>query len=283
MKLHNPDVLVVRSTKVSKEAIGAASNLKLIIRAGAGYDNIDFNFAATKSIKVANCPGKNSAAVSELAVGLLLSIDWKIVENTTLLKAGKWAKASYASCRGVKGRTIGLIGLGFVAKGVAKVAIALGMKVVAFDPNTKSFEGVEILRSVDELVAVADVISLHCPSTASTKGMINTAFLSRCKKDAYLINTARGDLIKDDELIAHIDANKDFWYAADAFNGEPSAGKADFGTALSKHPRVIGTHHIGASTLQAEADIGEEAVRILGVFSEKRDIDDFNWVNRKDF
>lgn len=176
-----------------------------------------------------------------------------------------------------------MIGLGFVAKNVAHIAAALGMKVVAFDPSNKPFEGVELLKSIDDVIAVSDVISLHCPSTPSTKGMVNSAFLSRCKKDAYLINTARGDLIKDADLVAHLDENKDFWYAADAWTGEPSAGKADWTSPLSSHPRVIGSHHIGASTLQAEAEIGEEAVRILGVFSEKKDIDDFNWVNRKDF
>lgn len=119
MAAHNPDVLVVRSTKVNKEAISAATNLKLIIRAGAGYDTIDFNFAATKSIKVANCPGKNSSAVAELAIGLMLAIDRRIVENTTLLKSAKWNKAAYAKCKGLKDSTLGLIGLGFVGKNVA--------------------------------------------------------------------------------------------------------------------------------------------------------------------
>lgn len=157
------------------------------------------------------------------------------------------------------------------------------MKVVAFDPSGKQLEGVELLKSVDEVIAIADIISLHCPSTSATKGMINASFLARCKKNAYLINTARGDLIKEDELIAHLDTNKEFFYAADAWAGEPSAGTADFSSALTKHPRVIGTHHIGASTVQAEAEIGEEAVRILDVFASKQDIDDFNWVNRKDF
>ena len=119
MAAHNPDVLVVRSTKVNKEAISAATNLKLIIRAGAGYDNIDFNFAATKSIKVANCPGKNSSAVAELTIGLMLAVDRRIVENTTLLKSAKWNKAAYAKCKGLKDNTLGLIGLGFVGKNVA--------------------------------------------------------------------------------------------------------------------------------------------------------------------
>lgn len=157
------------------------------------------------------------------------------------------------------------------------------MKVVAVDPSGKSIEGVELLKSIDELISVSDIISLHCPSTPSTKGMINATFLGKCKKDAYLINTARGDLVKDEDLLAHLDANKDFWYAADAWNGEPSAGTGDFASPLTKHVRVVGSHHIGASTVQAETEIGEEAVRILGVFSTKKDIEDFNWVNRKDF
>jgi len=126
------------------------------------------------------------------------------------LKAGKWAKASYASCKGVKGKTLGLIGLGFVAKGVARVSQALGMRVVAYDPNPKPIEGVEMLKSIDEVISNSDIISLHCPSTPKTKGMVNKEFLSKCKKDAYLINTARGDLVKDDDLIAHLESNKQF-------------------------------------------------------------------------
>ena len=213
----------------------------------------------------------------------MIAVDRRIVENSSLLKAGKWNKAAYAKCKGIKGSTLGLIGLGFVGKNVAKIGLAMGMRVVAFDPSGKAPEGVELLKSVDEVIAVADTISLHCPSTPTTKGMINASFLSRCKKDAYLINTARGDLVKDEDLIVHLDANKDFFYAADAWAGEPSAGTADFTSALAKHPRVIGTHHIGASTVQAEAEIGEEAVRILDVFAKKNYIDDLNWVNRKDF
>ena len=115
------------------------------------------------------------------------------------------------------------------------MSIALGMKVVAFDPSPKPLEGVEMLKSIEDVIAVSDVISLHCPSTPKTKGMINKEFLAKCKKDAYIINTARGDLVKDDDLIAHLEANKDFQYAADAWNTEPSAGSADWSSPLSKH------------------------------------------------
>ncbi len=140
------------------------------------------------------------------------------------------------------------------------------------------------MASNDELVAQADIVSLHCPAIPGiTVGMINTEFLGKMKSDAVLINTARGNLVVDEDLLAHLDANEGFWYAADAWNNEPKTKEADWDSALAKHDRVFGSHHIGASTKQAETEIGAEVVRILGVKAETGDIDVGNWVNQKGF
>lgn len=166
----------------------------------------------------------------------------------------------------MKGRSLGVIGLGFVAKKVCTVGMALGMTVFAYDPYAQPMDNVTILGSTDELAAQCDIISIHCPSLPVTKGMINADFLGKMKPDGVFINSARGDLVNEEDMAAHLEANEGFWFGADVWQGEPSSTTAEFDHALAKHPRVVGTHHIGASTLQAEAEIGEEAVRVLGVF-----------------
>ena len=146
MTSHAPEVLVVRSTKVPAAIIDSNPNLKLVIRAGAGFNNIDYNHAATKGIKVANCPGKNATAVAELCVGLMISVDRQLHNNFSLLKQGTWAKGSFAKCKGLKGRTLGLIGLGNISKKVATVALAMGMSVIAVDPYGKPMDGVNLVE-----------------------------------------------------------------------------------------------------------------------------------------
>ena len=125
-----PEVLVVRSTKVQQAQIDASTSLQLVVRAGAGYDTIDFNYCSTKGIYVANCPGKNANAVSELAMGLILCIDRRIAEGVNMLKAGNWNKGMFANCRGIRGKTIGLIGFGNIGKNVCRAAKAFDMNVV---------------------------------------------------------------------------------------------------------------------------------------------------------
>lgn len=125
-----PEVLVVRSTKVPAQIVDASNNLQLVVRAGAGYDTIDFAYCSTKGIYVANCPGKNANAVSELTMGLILSIDRRIAEGVNMLKSGNWNKGMFANCLGIKGRTLGLIGFGNIAKGVCRAARAFDMEVL---------------------------------------------------------------------------------------------------------------------------------------------------------
>lgn len=278
-----PEVLVVRSTKVQVEQIDATSNLQLIMRAGAGYDTIDFNYCSSKGIYVANCPGKNAHAVSELAIGLMLAIDRRTAEGIHMLKEGHWKKSMFANCRGIKGRTLGLIGFGSIGKLVCKAARGLEMNVLVCT-RTK-IEGLDEqlgFRYVDqdELLARSDIVSIHTPKTPQTTNMVNAEFLGKMKDDAMLINTSRGDLVDEAALLAKLESCPDFWVGADVFVGEPTVGEQQgFNHAIAQHPRVYGTHHCGASTQQAESAIGMEAVRVIKKFHSEGVVDKNNWVN----
>lgn len=276
-----PVVLVVRSKKVTKEVIDADPKLEFVIRAGAGYDTIDVEYCSKKGIYVSNCPGKNNIAVAELAMGLIISIDRRIPENVQLLKEGKWEKGMFAECIGLKGRTLGLLGIGFVGKEVCKRCLAFDMKVLAFDPFL-SKEQVESMGAIkaekmEEIAKEADIISLHVPANKDTKGMINKEFLKLLKPEAVLINTARGELVVENDVIERLDAVKGFWYGTDVLQGEPAEKKAAFDSKLGKHPKCIGTHHIGASTRQAETAIGIEAVRMVKEYGTSKKVE--NCVN----
>ena len=259
MNEHSPNVLVVRSKKVTAEVIDASSKLQVIVRAGAGTDTIDVKHAAKKGVYVANCPGKNAHAVSELTIGLILSIDRRMAEGNELLHAGKWNKGMFANCKGIKGRTLGLIGFGAIAQNVCRTAKALEMNVIVHTRTVHAGLDEQMgfkYASLDELLSNSDIVSLHTPSTPETKGLVNKQFLDKMKPDAVLINTARGNVVVDEALLAKLEACPDFWVGTDVFNGEPAGKAEDWSSPLSSHPRVYGTHHCGASTQQAESAIG---------------------------
>jgi D-3-phosphoglycerate dehydrogenase len=206
-----------------------------------------------------------------------------MAEGNQLLHEGKWNKGMFANCKGIKGRTLGLIGFGSIAKLVCKAALALEMTVLV---NTRTQQaGLEDelgfkYVSLDELLSQSDIVSIHTPSTPETKNLVNKTFLSKMKSDAVLINTARGNVVVDEDLLAKLEECKDFWVGTDVFNGEPSAKEIDWSSPLSKHPRVYGTHHCGASTQQAESAIGAEALRVIQKFASTGEIDLANTVNR---
>lgn len=224
-----PDAIVVRSTKVPKDTIDAAGPLlNLLLRAGAGFDNIDHAHAATKGIHVSNCPGMNSHAVAELALGLMLGVDRRIADGNTLLKEGKWNKSAFAKCRGIKGQTLGLCGFGNIGKLVLKRAKAFEMDVIV--DNAYPEQGAEEefgFRYVDrdELIASSDFLSFHLPANSETKGMINAELLNKMKDDAVLINTSRGGLMNEEDILAKLDSCPNFWMGTDVFAQEPSSGK----------------------------------------------------------
>jgi D-3-phosphoglycerate dehydrogenase len=221
------------------------------VRAGAGTDTIDVAYAAKRGIYVANCPGKNANATSELTIGMIVSIDRRMAEGNQMLHEGKWNKGMFANCKGLKGRTLGLIGFGAIAQLVCKAARALDMNVLV---QTRSHHaGLEDelgfkYVTMDELLANSDIVSLHTPSTAETKNLVNKIFLSKMKSDAVFINTARGNCVVEEDLLAKLEECKDFWVGTDVFGGEPTAKEIVWSSPFSKHPRVYGTHHCGAST-----------------------------------
>lgn len=263
---HNPDVLVVRSTKVRAAAFEAAKKLSLVIRAGAGFDNIDLTAASARAISVATCPGKNSIAVAELAWGLILSCDRRIHDQTGELRAGKWNKKEYSKARGLFGRTLGIVGLGQIGQEIAARGLAFGMDVVAYSVNLTDDEAhrLGVVRAPDLLTVAreADVVSINVPANEQTKKMCNAEFFAAMKPGAAFINTTRGSVVDEPALLAAI-KEKNLRVGLDVFESEPASGTADFRSDLAAHAAVCGTHHIGASTDQAQQAIAAEVVRIV--------------------
>ncbi len=263
-----PDVLVVRSTKVP-EAVLAAGALKLVVRAGAGYNTIDVAAASRRGIYVSNCPGKNSIAVAELAFGLILALDRQIADNVLALRRGEWNKSGYSKARGLFGRTLGLIGLGQIGREVALRAGAFGLPVVAWSRSLTAdvarLLGVQRMDSPAEVARAADIVSVHVALNAQTRGLIDAAFFAAMRPGAYFINTARAEVV-DQPALARAVEEKGVRAGLDVFAAEPAGGAGEFADGIVKLPGVYGTHHIGASTEQAQEAIAAETVRIIRTF-----------------
>ncbi len=263
------EVLIVRSTKVTAEVIDASDELCLIIRAGAGVNTIDIKAAAEKGIFVCNTPGKNAIAVAELAFGMVMSLDRRIPDNVIELRNGQWNKKKYSQADGLFGKTAGIIGVGEIGMAFAERAAGFGLKVQVVRKERKPVIqqrlkniGAIYCATQQELLANSDIVSLHVPSNDKTKGMVNREFLSHLKDGAMLINTSRGNIIDDDALLEAIE-QKNLRVGLDVYNNEPAKATAEFSNALTQHPNVYGTHHIGASTNQAQNAIAAEVVEIL--------------------
>ncbi len=270
-----PDILVVRSTKVPEGAIAAHPGLSLIVRAGAGYDTIDVDAASRRSVYVANCPGMNSIAVAELAFGLILSLDRRIPDNVADLRRGVWNKGEYSKAEGLYGKTLGIIGLGRIARELVVRAQAFGMKTVAWSRSLSvagpvgdaaraaaAADGIAALDSAEAVAAASDVVSLHVASTAETRGIAGTTFFNAMKPGAFFINTSRADTV-DQEALSRAVSEKGIRVAVDVFDGEPAGKDGEVQSDLFGLPGVYGTHHIGASTEQAQDAVADEVVRIV--------------------
>ncbi len=262
------EVLVVRGTKVDAAAL-EAGRLSLVVRAGAGVNTIDVAAASGRGIYVANCPGKNAAAVAELAIGLLIALDRRIPDNVADLRAGVWNKKGYSEARGLFGRTLGILGFGHIGREVAIRAHALGMRVVVwsrrFADGAEPAPGdppVTIAASPEDLAAQCDALSVHLALTPETRGLVNRALLDRLRPGAIVINTARAGIV-DAEALAAVAAEKHVRVGLDVFAQEPAGGTGVFADPIAQLPNVYGTHHIGASTAQAQEAIAAEAVRIV--------------------
>lgn len=276
------DILVVRSTEVTAAAIDAGTNLGLIVRAGAGTNTIDCGRAAERGVFVCNVPGRNAVAVAELAIGLMLAVDRHIAPAAADLWDGRWDKKTYSRSRGLLGATLGIIGMGAIGLEVAQRAAALGLRVIAEDkPRRRGvrrrMEAIGVGTAADRLalLAASDIVSLHVPGDPSTAGMVDAAFLAAMKPDAVLINTSRGDVIDEAALIAALDSTE-LRAGLDVFCDEPDRATGAIDSALARHPKVTGTHHIGASTEQAQAAVAEGTVELIEAYRDGTLIDCVN-------
>ncbi len=267
------DVLVVRSTRVTASTIASADALELIVRAGAGTNTIDTEAAAHVGIYVANVPGRNAIAVAELTMGLLLAIDRRIADGVADLRAGRWDKTRYGQADGLLGKTMGIVGLGRVGLAVAERAVAFGLELRGLrnpgrrpriEDRIKAL-GIELVDTLEDLVSGSDIVSIHVPATPETVGLFGEHLLGLMKPGAILLNTSRGDVVDGAALLAELD-KRNLRAGLDVYPDEPAAGSAEWSSKLGQHPNVVGTHHIGASTEQAQHAIAEGVVEIVDEF-----------------
>jgi D-3-phosphoglycerate dehydrogenase len=265
-----PDVLVVRGTKVTEPMLDAGP-VKLVVRAGAGYNTIDVPAASKRGIYVSNCPGKNSIAVAELAFALLLAVDRRIADNVAALRRGEWNKKEFSKARGLFGRTLGLIGVGKIGQEMIPRARAFGMPVVAWSRSLTAARaaqlGVELKASPREVASASDVVSVHVALTPETKDFLSTDFFNAMREGAYFINTARGEVVDQQALVAAM-KNRGIRAGLDVYALEPTSGTGEIHDEIVKEEGLYGTHHIGASTDQAQEAIAAETVRIVKEFKE---------------
>jgi D-3-phosphoglycerate dehydrogenase / 2-oxoglutarate reductase len=266
----SPDVLVVRGTKVT-EAMLEAGALKLVVRAGAGYNTIDVAAASRRGIYVSNCPGKNSIAVAELAFALILALDRRVVENVITLRRGEWNKKEFSKARGLYGRVLGLVGVGKIGQEMIPRAKAFGMPVIAWSrsltPERAAAFGIELMESPQEVARAADIISVHLALTPETRSLVGADVLNSMREGAYFINTARGEVV-DQAALVNAMRTRGIRAGLDVYAGEPTAGAGEFTDEIAQEPNLYGTHHIGASTDQAQEAIAAETVRIVQSFKE---------------
>ncbi len=268
--LGDAEILIVRSTKVKAPAIEAASSLSLIIRAGAGVNTIDLDCASSKGIYVSNCPGKNTDAVAELAIGLLIAADRRIVNAGSDMRSGVWNKKEYGKANGLKGRILGIIGVGAIGKAVIKRAKGLEMNVIGWSRSLTEEKadqlGIGYCSSAQEVAKQADAISVHLAAKPQTEHFIGKKLLKHMKDGAILINTSRGEVVDTAALKEAIE-QKNLRVGLDVYENEPAASAKVFDDK-ELAAVVTGTPHIGASTNQAAEAVADEVVRIVRAYKE---------------
>ena len=267
------EALVVRSTRVGPAALEAADSLKVVVRAGAGTNTIDTVRARELGIDVCNVPGANALAVAELTLGLIISADRRIPDNVADLRNGAWNKKRYSGARGLFGRSLGIVGVGAIGMAVAERAAAFGMRILVIASPRRGEAarqrlaaiGATELPSLDELAEQSDFLSVHVPGGPQTKGLVGRDILARMRPGAVLVNTSRSDVVDETALVEALDT-KDLRAVLDVYDDEPASGEARFDSPLARHPNVYGTHHIGASTEQAQLAVADGVVEVIAAF-----------------
>jgi D-3-phosphoglycerate dehydrogenase len=265
----DPEVLIVRSTKVQRAHFEAGRRLSLVVRAGAGVNTIDLETASSRGVYVANCPGKNAAAVAELAIGHLVNLDRRIADNVAALRAHRWDKKRFGEARGLRGRTLAVLGVGQIGREVIVRALAMGMRIVGWDRSLSAEHaealGITLAPTPEAAVRDADAVTVHLALVPETEKRIGASVFGAMKPGAYFVNTSRGEVV-DEEALLEACTTKGIRAGLDVFAKEPSAGQAQIAGDVFDHPNVYGTHHIGASTDEAEEAVGEETVRIVRAY-----------------
>ena len=262
-------VLVVRSKQVTADTIKAGNQLAVILRAGAGVNIIDLKAASARGVYVTDCAGKNSIAVAELVFALLLSLDRRIPDNVAALRAHKWNRKEFSKADGIYGKTLGVVGVGQVGREVIKRAHAFGLHVMGTDVLLnlqKARElNIEYCPDLDTIFRRADIVTIHVDLRRDTKKLVSADRIAMMKPNAILINTARGEVVDQVALRAALEAKR-IRAGLDVFDPEPAGPTADFADPILDLPNLYGTHHIGASTEQAQEAIAEEAIRIIETY-----------------
>ena len=250
--------LVVRSeTKVTRNVMAAAPELKVVGRAGVGVDNVDVEAATERGVIVMNTPGGNTISTAELTFSMLMALARKIPQAHLSMTRGEWERKAFKGTE-LLGKTLGVLGMGRIGSEVAKRALVFGMKVVAYDPyltlDRAKELGVELVEELEPLFAGADFITVHMPMTEQTRGMINAAAFAKMKDGVRLLNCARGGIINETDLLAAIDSGKVAGAALDVYEAEPLAKDSP----IRNNPKIIMTPHLGASTEEAQENVGIE-------------------------
>lgn len=262
-RLSEAEIVIVRSkTKVDKAMIDKAPKLTYIIRGGVGVDTIDVDYAKTRNIAVDNTPEASSLAVAELAFALMLAMPNNLVAADNSMKQGKWLKKELERTE-LGGKTLGLVGIGRIAREVALRAKAFGMRVIAYDKYVAQSDAAEMV-SLDEVYARSDYISLHTPLTDETRGMICAATIARMKKGVRIVNTCRGQVAVEQDVADALASGKLAGYATDVFHKEPPEG-----SPLLSAPNVLLTPHLGASTEENLLRLGDSIVDRVAKYTRK--------------
>ncbi|XP_034935751.1 hydroxypyruvate reductase [Chelonus insularis] len=269
-EIQKHDGLIVRSeTKVTKEILASAPNLRIVGRAGTGVDNIDLQAATRNGVVVLNTPGGNSISACELTCALISALARHVPQATQSMKEGRWDRKLYSGFE-LHGKTLAVLGFGRIGREVATRMQSFGMKIVCFDPIITAEAAASIGATkleLDEIWPIADYITVHTPLIPQTRNLVNTATLAKCKKGVRIVNVARGGIIDEEALLQSLKSGHCAGAALDVFIEEPP--KHPVTVELIQHPKVIATPHLGASTAEAQervaVEIAEQFLAISGI------------------
>jgi D-3-phosphoglycerate dehydrogenase len=259
-RLAEAEVVLIRSkTKVNKEYIDSAPNMKLVIRGGVGLDNVDIPYAKSKGIQVFNTADASTVAVAELAFGLMIALPNHITRADSTMRQQNWAKKELKRTE-LYGKTLGILGIGKIGSALATRAKAFGMKVIAYDPYVFFSDAAQIMPTMDEVLTQSDYVSMHMPLTDQTKGMINKASIAKMKDGVRIVNTGRGKCVIEEDLAEALKSGKVAGYATDVWYSDPP----DWNCPLLSAPNTIFAPHIGAGTKENMGRIGVIVDALIG-------------------